>query len=69
MIEPRRTPIKINRKGKKMRNPFHNPEPTTNVASRERAGTRQVKKDIRIDDTKTVRNVRDKREGDDKDDR
>lgn len=52
-----------------MKNPFHNPEPTTNVASRERAGTRQVKKDIRIDDAKAIRDVRDwrderKKEGD-----
>lgn len=34
-------------------------EPTTNVASRERAATRQVKKDIRTDEAQMYRSARD----------
>lgn len=36
---------------------WHDPEPTTNVASRERSGNRQVRKDIRVDDAKVVRGI------------
>lgn len=49
--------------------PWHKPEVTTNVASVERKDTRRVKAAIRVDDAKTIRDVRDwrderKREGD-----
>lgn len=40
-----------------MRKPWHDPKPTTNVASRERSGNRQVRKDIRVDDAKAVRGI------------
>ncbi len=40
-------------------------EPTTNVASRWRAATRDAKRDIRVDDAKAVRDIKDKREDED----
>lgn len=52
-----------------MKNPFHSPKPTTNVASVERKDTKRVRAAIRVDDAKAIRDVRDwrderKREGD-----
>lgn len=42
-----------------MKNPFHNPKETTNVASQERKDTRQVRKDIRQADRQADRAMRD----------
>lgn len=41
-----------------MKNPFHDPKPTTNIASRERAATRSVKRDIRTDEAKGYNQAR-----------
>jgi hypothetical protein len=38
------------RGGNRMKKPFHDPKPTTNVASRERAAKRDAKRDIRTDE-------------------
>jgi hypothetical protein len=57
MIKERRTPIRLTRKGPKMGLGHRRQEPTTNVASQERKSTRQVKKDIRVDDAKAVRGI------------
>lgn len=40
-------------------------EPTTNVASRWRAATRDAKRDIRVDDAGAMRDIKDKREDED----
>jgi hypothetical protein len=57
MTEPRE-PIKINRQGKRMKNPFHDPKPTTNVASRERAAKRDATRDIRKDESEMYNSAR-----------
>ena len=50
---PRRTPIWLKRKVGNMKFNYHKePKETTTVASRERAATRSVKKDIRTDEAK-----------------
>jgi hypothetical protein len=53
--EKPRTLIRINRKGRTMKKPWHDPKPTTNVASQERKDNREVRKTIRVDDHKAVR--------------
>ncbi len=46
-----------------MKKPWqHEPKPTTNVASNERKDTRRVKAAIRVDDAKSVRDIRDWRD-------
>lgn len=70
MTKPRK-PIRIKRRGPDMPAWHKRDEPTTNVASRERSATRQVKKDIRVDEAKMYGNARDwadkrKKEGDER---
>lgn len=40
-----------------MKKPWHDPKPTTNVASVERKDTKRIKAAIRVDDAKTVRGI------------
>jgi hypothetical protein len=58
MTRKRRTPIRLTRKGTAMKNPFHDPKPTTNVASRERAAKRDATRDIRKDEAQMYNTAR-----------
>lgn len=58
-----RYPIVIQRGRDQMKH-RKEPKPTTNIASRWRAATRDAKRDIRIDDAKAVNDIEDKRKDD-----